>query len=252
MMTMKIRDRPMSSSRGIDMSQGSDQVERQRANSGGSAITLPSRQGDRNTPRSKSSSAEGKEANAPQGLDDSRGGVVLKPRPKKSSRREKPGAWISPYLRRTGQRVPPRTTLKLNARTRMQQKTLLLLEERELLDPGANNLLFVGANRNTNVMAVMLLKETGYNVKTVIDLDELETLSRLEGSDQLASSIDCVIVDFNVIKFSVDYVIRALGGGHLLGMQIVTRDIPVIAMSARSPQLTVLQEARRFLCPEAA
>ena len=139
----------------------------------------------------------------PQGLEDGRGGVVLQPAPgvqqqqrrrrskvelneQQRQRQPQHSAWVSPYLRRKGHHVSTsrpaqRTALKLNARARLQQKTLLLLEERELLDPGANNLLFVGANAQTNVMAVMMLQEAGYNVRTVVSLDELRTISARDG-----------------------------------------------------------------------
>lgn len=197
----------------------------------------------------------------PQGLEDERGGVVLQPAPgvqqqqrrrpkvelKERQRQRHPqpqhSAWVSPYLRRKGHHVSTsrpaqRTALKLNARARLQQKTLLLLEERELLDPGANNLLFVGANAQTNVMAVMMLQEAGYNVRTVVSLDELRAISAREGADELAFATDCVLVDFNVVQFSVDYVIRVLGGAQLLGGQMASRDIPLIGMSTRRSQRT--------------
>jgi hypothetical protein len=71
--------------------------------------------------------------------------------------------------------------MDLTANARRQQQTLITLEERELLDPSLNQLLFIGANHNTNVMAVMLLEQKGYSVQTIPDLKELRALSKEQG-----------------------------------------------------------------------
>ena len=158
------------------------------------------------------------------GLESKRGGVILRNTP-----------WISPYLRRKGL-GESRKPMKLSIRSRLQRKTLVLLEERELLDPSSNNLMFVGADSETNVMAVMMLERAGYNVKTVINFQKLEQLSRQQGADELAMATDCVLVDLNVVRFSVEYVHRVLGGGHLLGEQMARREIPIVALSTRRSQ----------------
>ena len=134
-------------------------------------------------------------------------------------------AWVSPYLRRKGfneddtvgeGNMTTATVLDLTATARMQQQSLVTLEEKELLNPSANQLLFIGANNNTNMMAVMLLEQKGYGVRTVSTLKELNRISKEEGCDELAYGIDLVLVDLNVVRLSVEFVMRILGGRYVV------------------------------------
>jgi DNA-binding response OmpR family regulator len=70
-------------------------------------------------------------------------------------------------------------------------------------------------------MSVMLLKQKGYSIETVSNLNEIK-LNKID-----SSKIDLVIIDLNVIRFSVDYVMRILGSNDMLGKQMFNRDIPV-------------------------
>ena len=102
----------------------------------------------------------------------------------RSDWQENEDKWQSPYLKRKGYRRtnnPNKNEMDLTANARRQQQTLITLEERELLDPSLNQLLFIGANHNTNVMAVMLLEQKGYSVQTIPDLKELRALSKEQG-----------------------------------------------------------------------
>ena len=49
-------------------------------------------------------------------------------------------------------------------------------------------MLFIGANHNTNVMAVMLLEQKGYSVQTIPDLKELRALSKEQGKKMIGTS----------------------------------------------------------------
>lgn len=98
--------------------------------------------------------------------------------------------WQSPYLKRKGYgtKNQEKNEMDLTANARRQQQTLITLEERELLDPSLNQLLFIGANHNTNVMAVMLLEQKGYSVQTIPDLKELRALSKEQGKKMIGTS----------------------------------------------------------------
>lgn len=90
---------------------------------------------------------------------------------------EETSTWVSPYLKKTGRTSMPLATMQamdLSATARMQQQTLITLEEQELLDPSQNSILFIGANSNTNVLPVMLLEQKGYVVQTISSLKELK------------------------------------------------------------------------------
>jgi hypothetical protein len=152
--------------------------------------------------------------------------------------------WISPYLRRRrrdgkqakksggegGDSVnrSTRVPLDMSKKTKRQQKMLVTTEEMELLDPFSNQLLFLGANENTNVMAVMLLEQRGYRVRTVANFQELAQLSAKEGTKELAYSIDLVVVDLNAMRLSVELVMRMLGGKEMLGEQLSSRDVSAV------------------------
>ena len=114
--------------------------------------------------------------------------------------------------------------------TKRQQKTLVTIDEQELLDPSSNRLLFLGANKNTNVMAVMLLEQRGYSVRTVTNFQELAHLSAKEGMEELAYSIDLVVVDLNAMRLSVELVMRMLGGPEMLGEQMSSRDVSCLLL----------------------
>ena len=198
----------------------------------------------------------------------------------RSDWQENEDKWQSPYLKRKGYRRtnnPNKNEMDLTANARRQQQTLITLEERELLDPSLNQLLFIGANHNTNVMAVMLLEQKGYSVQTITDLKELRALSKeqgktmvlvvrvvvfcywlyfvarklrcfvgffgfyftcgcVTGADELAYGIDLVLIDLNALRLSVDYVMRILGSNDMLGGQMSSRDIPVVALSTHASQ----------------
>ena len=192
----------------------------------------------------------------------------------RSDWQENEDKWQSPYLKRKGYRRtnnPNKNEMDLTANARRQQQTLITLEERELLDPSLNQLLFIGANHNTNVMAVMLLEQKGYSVQTIPDLKELRALSKeqgktmvlvvrvvvfccsetkvfcgffwiyftrgcVTGADELAYGIDLVLIDLNALHLSVDYVMRILGSNDMLGGQMSSRDIPVVALSTHASQ----------------
>ena len=158
--------------------------------------------------------------------------------------------WISPYLRRRrrnensggggggggrgrgggGDYGSPRIALDMTKNTKRQQKTLVTIDEQELLDPSSNRLLFLGANKNTNVMAVMLLEQRGYSVRTVTNFQELAHLSAKEGMEELAYSIDLVVVDLNAMRLSVELVMRMLGGPEMLGEQMSSRDVSCLLL----------------------
>lgn len=136
--------------------------------------------------------------------------------------------WQSPYLMRKGLTIKNEMNITMNAK--LQKETLLHAEELDLLNPSSNHIFFIGANQNTNVMSVMLLKQKGYSIETVSNLNEIK-LNKID-----SSKIDLVIIDLNVIRLSVDYVMRILGSNDMLGKQMFNRDIPVVALSTHSSQ----------------
>lgn len=58
----------------------------------------------------------------------------------------------------------------------------------------------------------------------------------MTGADELAYGIDLVLIDLNALHLSVDYVMRILGSNDMLGEQMSSRDIPVVALSTHVSQ----------------
>ena len=157
-----------------------------------------------------------------------------------------PKKWISPYLDRIGEIGPavnrprpvhqPRKPMLVRARAQLQQKSLLRKEENRLLDPKNSKILFIGANAHTNVVPVTWLHEKGYQVHTVESLQELAKLSAMYGPEEVMHNVHVICCDLNLVRFSVEFLMRALGGNELLGKEIAKQDVSIVALSSHNSQ----------------